>query len=105
MNTGEYVRQDEAQYILVVSGRKFSEGVKNSNKNVVYFICTEYFFIAEKRKSFILLNLVQCKKIYPAFIWNVVFYLHNVGKLSNPCWLLPETKSAVARFQWVAMNG
>lgn len=34
MNAGEQVRQDEGPCILVVIGMKFSEGVKNSNKNI-----------------------------------------------------------------------
>lgn len=104
MNAGQQVRQDEGPCILVVTGMKFSGGVKNSNKKYSLFYLHRIFFIAEKRKSFILLNLVQCKKIYPACICNAIFYLHYVGKLSNPCWLLPDIKIAVARFQWAGVN-
>ncbi len=34
MNAGEQVLQDEGPCILVVTGMKFSEGVKNSNKKI-----------------------------------------------------------------------
>jgi hypothetical protein len=44
MNAGEQVRQDEGPCILVVSGRKFSEGVKNSNKKMLPIFSAQNIF-------------------------------------------------------------